>query len=270
MKHLMLDGFEGFRSRFDDIRLMHEILQEVPEKLGAEPIMPPFVLPYYDGVDPEDVGLSGMVLLRGGHCTIHTFSYAECYFADIVSPTSSSLEEFKKLMGQALPCASVDLEFVERAQELRTTKPAHPNDDFGPHYTLNLQGYKGPRSLDGVFDLLDSLPAMVSMTPIMRPIVLRDRMADGSEVLSGMTMIAESHMALHVFPERALAYFDLFSCRFFDSEEVGRQIRALLPADQICEHLSVRGRSFERRRTEGSKEGLVRSNWLSSGREERS
>lgn len=261
MKHLMLDGLEGYRSRFDDIRLMHEILEEIPGKLGAQPIMPPFVLPYYDGVDPEDVGLSGMVLLRGGHCTIHTFSYAECYFADIMSPNLSGLEEFQSLMGQALPCATVETTSVERDEVARRHIDANRNDDFGPHYTLNLKGFKGPRTLDRVFDLLDSMPGLVGMTPIMRPMVLRDQMEDGSEVLSGMTMIAESHMALHVFPERAEAYFDLFSCRFFNPSEVTVRIRELLPADQALEQMAVRGRSFERRVTERSTVGADQRKW---------
>ena len=267
MKHLMLDGFEGFRSRFDDIRLMHEVLQEVPAKLGAEAIMPPFVLPYYDGVDPEDVGLSGMVLLRGGHCTIHTFSYAECYFADLLAPHLDKVEEFKRLMAQALPCGSVDASSVHRDLEKRTLMAAHPNDDFGPHYTLNLKGFKGPRTLDEVFEILDTLPSAVGMTPIMRPMVLRDTMDGGSQVLSGMTMIAESHMALHVFPERAEAYFDLFSCRFFDPNVVTALIRELLPADHSSEHLAVRGRSFERRRTERRAERMAHRRWIPSVQE---
>ena len=261
MKHLMIDGFEGFRSRFDDIRLMHEILQEVPFKLGAEAIMPPFVLPYYDGVAPEDVGLSGMVLLRGGHCTIHTFSYAECYFADILAPGFEHEGALRELMSQALPCGSMDINSVERNQGLRSPTSVHPNDDFGPHYTLNLDGFKGPRTLDGIFSFLDSLPSRIGMTPIMRPMVLKDVMEDGSEVLSGLTMIAESHIALHVFPERAQAYFDLFSCQFFQQEPITNFIKGQLPADHISEHLSVRGRAFERRRTERAAQQFLNTRW---------
>ena len=56
MKHLHYDGIQGYRSRFDDIHLVYEFLEEVPPELGLRPAMPPFILPYYNGVVPEDEG----------------------------------------------------------------------------------------------------------------------------------------------------------------------------------------------------------------------
>ena len=61
MYHVMIDGFRGFRSRFDDIKLVQESLEEIPAKLGLQPVMPGFMLPYYDGVVPEDCGVSSFV-----------------------------------------------------------------------------------------------------------------------------------------------------------------------------------------------------------------
>ena len=270
MKHLMLDGFKGFRSRFDDMRLMHEILTELPVQLGAEPIMPPFVLPYYDGVMPEDVGISGVVLLRGGHFTIHTFSYAECYFADILLPQDCSESEFGRLLNQVLPCSVVDTVHVDRTGFDRAPTVATPSEDFGPHYTLDMKGYDGPSSLGDVFDFLDQVPSLIGMTPIMRPIVLKDHMHDGSEVISGLTMIAESHLALHIFPERREAAFDLFSCRFFDETMVVPKIKELLPAREIKEHMAVRGVAFERHRMQPSKALDNSRKWLQRPRGVRS
>jgi S-adenosylmethionine/arginine decarboxylase-like enzyme len=262
MKHLMLDGFKGFRSRFDDIRLIHEILSELPVKIGAEPIMPPFVLPYYDGILPEDVGISGIVLLRGGHFTIHTFSYAECYFADILLPQECSESEFRNLLDSVLPCSVVDSVAVVRDGLARESKIASRAKDFGPHYTLDLKGYQGPSSLGDVFDLLDQLPSLIGMTPIMRPLVLKDRLNDGSQVISGLTMIAESHLALHVFPERGEAAFDLFSCRFFDENKVIPKIKELLPAAEFHEHTAVRGIDFEKHRLKPSQAVENSRKWL--------
>ncbi|MCX6561209.1 MAG: hypothetical protein NTZ26_11945 [Candidatus Aminicenantes bacterium] len=75
MYHFTLDAFRGFRSRLDDIHLVHEVLDEIPLRLGLKALMPPFVLPYYNGVIPEDCGISAFVFLAGGHFTIHTFSF---------------------------------------------------------------------------------------------------------------------------------------------------------------------------------------------------
>ena len=78
MLHFTMDGFGGHRSRFDDIRLVQEVLEELPVHLGLTPAMPPMLLPYYNGVEPDDCGVSGFVFLAGGHLTIHTFSFREC------------------------------------------------------------------------------------------------------------------------------------------------------------------------------------------------
>jgi len=86
MNHFVMDAFNGYRSRLDDIILVHEFLEELPFKLGLNTVMPPYILPYYNGVVAEDCGISAFVFLAGGHFTIHTFSFREAYFVDLVSP----------------------------------------------------------------------------------------------------------------------------------------------------------------------------------------
>lgn len=44
MTHVTLDGFRGSRSRFDDIRLVQEVLEELPVVLGLQRTMPAFLL----------------------------------------------------------------------------------------------------------------------------------------------------------------------------------------------------------------------------------
>src|SRR5256886_7935447 len=85
MLHFTIDGFRGFRSRFDDAHLIQEVLEDAPAQLGLKRAMPAFVLPYYSGVVPEDCGISAFVFLAGGHFTLHTFSFREAYFADLVA-----------------------------------------------------------------------------------------------------------------------------------------------------------------------------------------
>ena len=102
LQHSTLDGFGGHRSRFDDIRLVHELLEELPERLGLQPAMPPMLLPYYNGVEPDDCGVSGFVFLPGGHLTLHTFSFRECYFADLVAPVAFDNGELTRLLRTGL------------------------------------------------------------------------------------------------------------------------------------------------------------------------
>lgn len=44
MYHVTLDGFRGYRARFDDIRLVQEVLEELPVVLGVQPTMPHYFL----------------------------------------------------------------------------------------------------------------------------------------------------------------------------------------------------------------------------------
>ena len=260
MLHFTIDGFQGFRSRFDHVPLIQEVLEEVPTQLGLMPVMPAFVLPYYNGVVPEDCGVSAFVFLAGGHFTLHTFSFREAYFADLVAPVSFDAGRLRSILEAVFPCAITAVQTVDR-QDLKDTEP-DMDADFGPHLFLNVDAYQGPQSMDTLFALFDRLPRSIGMTPIMRPYVIRDRAADGRPVLSAMTMIAESHVSLHVFPDEERAYFDIFSCRFFDRDRVVPQLKACFPGGTVQEALIARGGRYRFLRTEREREHAKSRAWL--------
>ena len=262
MLHFTIDGFQGFRSRFDHVPLVQEVLEEVPVQLGLRPSMPAFVLPYYNGGVAEDCGVSAFLFLAGGHFTLHTFSFREAYFADLVAPDAFDADRLRSVLETAFPCAVTNVQTVER-QDLKDTEP-DVESDFGPHLFLNIDAYQGPQSMDTLFALFDRLPRTIGMTPIMRPYVIRDTMPDGRRVLSAMTMIAESHLSLHVFPDDERAYFDIFSCRFFDRDCVVPQLKACLPGGTVHEAMIARGSRYRFLRTERADEHAKSRSWLAS------
>ncbi len=264
MQHLTLDGFGGHRSRFDDIRLVHELVEELPDRLGLTAAMPPMLLPYYNGVEPDDCGVSAFVFLPGGHLTLHTFSYRECYFADLLSPMAFDEREAVRLFGLGLPTREQTSITTER-RETRQAPPVDANEDFGPHLFIDIDGYAGPREMDGLFALFDTLPARIDMTPIMRPYVLRSRLADGSGVLSAMTMIAESHIALHIYEASGRAFFDIFSCRFFEPQAVIAELKRALPGASHRVQLAARGHCYRTERTTRTREHARTKRWLPDG-----
>jgi S-adenosylmethionine/arginine decarboxylase-like enzyme len=263
MLHLTLDGFGGHRSRYDDIRLVQELLEEVPARLGLRPVMPPLLLPYYNGVEPDDCGISGFVFLAGGHFTLHTFSFREVYFADLVAPGVFEPEQAALIVKRALPAETTHLQAAGRGpQPSPRDGGVHPEEDFGPHLMMTIEGYQGPQDMDALFTRFDNLPERIDMTPIMRPYVLPSRLDDGSRVLSAMTMIAESHIALHWFEASQRAYFDIFSCKFFDVEGVLGELKAAFPGAHHDTRLLARGRGYTRYRTERSAEYERTRSWL--------
>ena len=84
MLHMMLDAYGATEGRLNDVKFINNSLNSIAEKLGVIPVAPPFLLPYYYGVEPEDIGISSFLFLKGGHITIHTFPLRECYFVDMV------------------------------------------------------------------------------------------------------------------------------------------------------------------------------------------
>jgi S-adenosylmethionine/arginine decarboxylase-like enzyme len=272
MHHFFLDAYGSYRSRLDDIALVHEFLEEVPLKLGLRTIMPPFVLPYYNGIVPEDRGISAFVFLEGGHFTIHTFSYRGVFFCDLLNLQAVDAERLRAQIEEAFPSDRTFQNFVERKKGFRVDRPdPDRKKDFGPHLMLDFEEYRGPATLDDLFGFFDTLPYDIGMTPIMRPYGLRNRTPRG-EVVSVLTMIAESHISLHCFPGEGKAYFDIFSCSFFDDKRVSRELKKRLPGRLAAEALISRGGKYKDFR-EGRREKVRYSRqWLkhAHGRRQRS
>jgi S-adenosylmethionine/arginine decarboxylase-like enzyme len=263
MFHFMLDAINGYRSRLDDILLVHEFLAEIPLKLGLKTIMPPFVLPYYNGIVPEDCGISSFVFLAGGHITLHTFSFREAYFIDILSPRLIDAALLTQLIKSAFPSEKVSHNYVERDKKESFPEKVEIDEtsDFGPHLLLDFKDYEGPMTLDELFGLFDVMPNKIGMTPIMRPYALKN-IVENQNVLSILTMIAESHIALHVFKESRRAYLDLFSCSFFNYKEVCKELRSELNGNVMREVIIPRGGKYKVLRNEPSLEIAKSRDWL--------
>lgn len=263
MIHFMMDAFRGYRSRLDDILLVHEIIEEIPLKMGLKPVMQPFVLPYYNGVIPEDCGISAFVFLTGGHFTIHTFSFREAYFVDLVYLQPFDTNRLTSLIKNAFPAEKITHYNVERNQRESFLNKLEINEalDFGPHLFLDFMNYQGPKTLDALFELFDTLPSEIGMTPIMRPYGIKS-MYQNQKILSILTMIAESHISLHYFPETKQAYLDLFSCRFFDYPKVSDKLKKEFNSDINNEVLISRGSNYQQFRNDVDLQTLRSKAWL--------
>jgi S-adenosylmethionine decarboxylase len=88
---------------------------------------------------------------------------------------------------------------------------------------LTIDGFGGnPEKLASeelVRGLLDRYPERIGMTKIAPPFVQRyvgQKPEDWG--VSGFVLIAESHIAVHTFPDRGYVWADVFSCKGFDVE----------------------------------------------------
>ena len=88
---------------------------------------------------------------------------------------------------------------------------------------LTIDGFRAnPENLASeelVRGLLDRYPDQIGMTKIAAPHVQRyvgEKPEDWG--VSGFVLIAESHIAIHTFPERGYVWVDIFSCKGFDEQ----------------------------------------------------
>jgi S-adenosylmethionine decarboxylase len=71
-----------------------------------------------------------------------------------------------------------------------------------------------------IYDLLDEYPARIDMHKITTPYVIRYVGVKPEDWgVSGIVLIAESHLSIHTFVERKSVNIDVFSCKDFDAQQ---------------------------------------------------
>ena len=89
---------------------------------------------------------------------------------------------------------------------------------------LIIDGYaKDPEKITDtqfIHQFLDTYPKQIGMTKVSIPKVSQYRDLEIEEDgVSGFVLLAESHISIHSFPERAYINIDIFSCKDFDPEQ---------------------------------------------------
>ena len=97
---------------------------------------------------------------------------------------------------------------------------------YGPHMMVDVRAADRTAlaELSRVSNFLGRLPDLIGMNrltpPITFPYYPGNDPLDPEAGITGVVVIAESHISLHTYPNQGRAYFDAFSCRPFDQELV--------------------------------------------------
>ncbi|MFH1849012.1 MAG: adenosylmethionine decarboxylase [archaeon] len=111
------------------------------------------------------------------------------------------------------------------------------------HLTLDAYGADKEKLSDVglVTDVLTRMPDDVGMTKISEPMVVNYKAGkDIDSGISGVILIAESHISIHTFPARGYFSFDLFSCREFDAAKIVQFIKGRFGAGRVVENIMRR------------------------------
>ena len=120
--------------------------------------------------------------------------------------------------------------------------------EFGLHVTIDASRCDKQKlaSQSLVYDILNDLPAKIGMTKMTLPYVAKwlDKFADGTPGISGVVMIAESHISIHTFPDQDYIFMDIFSCRSFDTEKAIKYLINAFGVRKYETHILKRGMDF--------------------------
>jgi S-adenosylmethionine decarboxylase len=122
-------------------------------------------------------------------------------------------------------------------------------EEFGPHITLDLKGC--PKEILSDYNLhfnyLKSLPELIHMTPITQPYVFPySGLVPEDKGITGIVIIAESHISVHSFEDKGYCFIDIFSCKDFDVERAIQITKDLFKPTDFEIHVVARGKDFPR------------------------
>lgn len=122
-------------------------------------------------------------------------------------------------------------------------------EEFGPHITLDLKGCPKEVLSDYNlhFDYLKSLPGLIHMTPITQPYVFPySGLVPEDKGITGIVIIAESHISVHSFEDKGYCFVDIFSCKDFDVERAIQITKDIFKPENCEINVVARGKDFPR------------------------
>jgi S-adenosylmethionine decarboxylase len=124
---------------------------------------------------------------------------------------------------------------------------------MGPHLMLDCRkaSYEKMADVAYVFKFLYDLPEKIGMTKITQPYVFPySGLVPEDEGVTGVVVIAESHLTFHSFIKKDYFFFDLFSCKPFDVEATERYVLEAFDVKEYDRYYTERGRDFPRKSEE--------------------
>jgi S-adenosylmethionine decarboxylase len=118
---------------------------------------------------------------------------------------------------------------------------------YGPHLMFDLNDCNSAilDDLEACFRLLNELPEKIGMTKITQPYVFKySGPVPGDEGITGVTIIAESHISLHTYPKKNFVFVDIFSCKPFDVEGARDHVIQFFQSKSPSVHIQERGAAF--------------------------
>lgn len=115
--HLMLDAYGVKPEILDDMKLIYKFLFNLPDEINMSKLTTPFVVNADESKSKKDPGgISGVVLIKESHISIHTFSKKGFLTLDLYSCNNfdKDVDKIMKYIKKHFPYKKYELQIVKR------------------------------------------------------------------------------------------------------------------------------------------------------------
>lgn len=113
--HLMLDCRQCDKDKISDLQYVWNFIDTLPDKIGMTKITQPYVFPY-EGLIPEDKGITGMVIIAESHITFHSFTEKDYFFFDLFSCKPFDVNPVKEIVAEAFGVKDMEVHHATRGR----------------------------------------------------------------------------------------------------------------------------------------------------------
>ncbi len=114
--HLMLDLGDCDVARLTDLPYIFNLLNTLPDEIGMTKITQPYVFPY-EGLVPDDEGITGTVIIAESHISVHTFPRKKYCFVDLFSCKTFDVDRARERLIEAFGSRRPEVHLVHRGSE---------------------------------------------------------------------------------------------------------------------------------------------------------
>ena len=194
--HLFYDGYDLDNNLLGSIDFVKNILEDINKSyfLNQGIIK---IIPYFNGKNKINGGISGIILGNNSHFTCHTFSFKNTIFIDYYGNDKIKNELESKIIN------TLDTNNYDMGSK-------NIKGNFGKHIIFQTN----PLTLTEVLELINIILKEINMTPISE-VFINEKDKQNFDILQ---VISESHISFHRNDNSMVV--DVFSCRNFSSEKL--------------------------------------------------
>ena len=123
-QHLMIDASFCNRTKLTNQRLVYDILNNLPKKLGMHKMTLPYAVKW---LDPGATipGISGFVMIAESHISIHTFPEKDYVFIDVFSCKGFDVDSAVKLLVNSFGAKKYTKKIIRRGLDFPRSHSDH-------------------------------------------------------------------------------------------------------------------------------------------------